>query len=224
MISISPNEKTNSNICPFIKFKLLSIISENLMKKVLFTIIALIFSASLGYSQVTTLWEKSATAGTKPAWEAGSTTRGIGYGLVGGNQRLYVVNRNASVGGKQIFIFNATTGDSVGMLDTTGLSGGFYPVNDVEVSSNGIIYVGNMTLDATTTSFKVYAYSSEVAAPTEVINYTSATAMRLGDKITVTGSTADNTVTIWAAAANASGEVVKFTTSDNGTTFTAEVS
>ncbi len=55
--------------------------------------------------------------------------------------RLYVVNRNAAFGGKQIFIFNAPTGDSVGMLDTTGISGGTYPVNDVEVSTDGIIFV-----------------------------------------------------------------------------------
>ena len=193
------------------------------MKKLLFTIFAILYAASMGYSQVTTLWEKSATAGTKPAWETGSTTRGIGYGLVGANNRLFVVNRNAAFGGKQIIIFNAATGDSVGKLDTTGIAGGFYPVNDVEVSTNGIIYVGNMTLDATTTAFKVYAYSSEGAAPVAVINYTSATAMRLGDKITVTGSTTDNSVTIWAAAANATGQVVKFTTTDNGTTFTAQV-
>ncbi len=193
------------------------------MKKFLYTIVLLLFAASIGYSQVTTLWEKSETAVTKPYWEAGSTTRGLSYGLVNSNHRLYVVNRHADFGGKQIFVFNAATGDSVTALDTTGLAGGFYPVNDVEVSSNGIIYVGNMTLDATTTAFKVYAYSSEVAAPIEVITYTSPSAMRLGDKITVTGSTADNTVTIWAAAANATGDVVKFTTTDNGATFTPEI-
>ena len=55
------------------------------MKKILITIVALFCFASLGYSQVTTLWEKSATAGTKPTWETGSLTRGISYGYVGGN-------------------------------------------------------------------------------------------------------------------------------------------
>ena len=62
------------------------------MKKILFTIIALFCFASLGYSQVTTLWEKSATAGTKPIWETGSSTSGISYGSVGGNNLLFVVN------------------------------------------------------------------------------------------------------------------------------------
>ena len=189
------------------------------MKKVFFTIFALLYAASIGYSQVTTLWEKSATAGTKPAWETGSTTRGIGYGLVGANQRLYVVNRNAAFGGKQIFIFNAATGDSVGMLDTTGISGGTLAVNDVEVSTDGKIFVCNL---ASGGFFKVYRYDSEVAAPLTVINF-DATGQRLGDKITITGSTADNSIIIWVAdATSASGLVHKFTTADNGTTFTPQ--
>ena len=193
------------------------------MKKVILSIIAALFIVSIGYSQVTTLWEKSANSGTKPSWEAGSLTRGLGYGLVGGNHRLFVANRNASLGGKQIFVFNALTGDSVAMLDTTGISGGTYPINDVEVSTDGIIFVGNLTTNSSTTAFKVYKYTSEGAAPVEAINYTSATGYRLGDKFTVTGSTTDNSIIIWAANAAATGEVIKFTTADNGATFTPEV-
>ena len=189
------------------------------MKKILFTIIALFCFASLGYSQVTTLWEKSATAGTKPTWETGSTTRGIGYGLVGTNQRLFVVNRNASFGGKQIFVYNAATGDSITKLDTTGISGGTLVLNDVEVSSDGKIFVCNVAAGG---FFKVYKYNTELSVPVTVINY-DATGKRLGDKITITGSTADNSIIIWAASATATGEVVKFTTTDNGTTFTPQV-
>ncbi len=193
------------------------------MKKVILSIFAALFIVSIGYSQVTTLWEKSANSGTKPSWEAGSLTRGLGYGLVGGNHRLFVANRNASLGGKQIFVFNALTGDSVAMLDTTGISGGTYPINDVEVSTDGIIFVGNLTTNSSTTAFKVYKYTSEGAAPVEAINYTSATGYRLGDKFTVAGSTTDNSIIIWAANAAATGEVIKFTTADNGATFTPEV-
>ena len=193
------------------------------MKKLLFTIFAILYAASIGYSQVTTLWEKSATTGTNPVWQTGSLTRGISYGLVGGNNRLYVVNRTVAFGGKQIFVFNAATGDSVGMLDTTGISGGTYPVNDVEVSTDGIIFVGNLSTNSSTSAFKVYKYTSEAAVPVEAINYTSVTGYRLGDKFTVTGSTADNSIVIWAANASATGEIVKFTTTDNGTTFSPEV-
>ncbi|MBE0538888.1 MAG: T9SS type A sorting domain-containing protein [Ignavibacterium sp.] len=189
------------------------------MKKIIFTIFALIYLTGTGYSQVTTLWEKSATAGTKPAWETGSSTRGIGYGLVGTDHRLFVVNRNASFGGKQIFIFNAATGDSVGKLDTTGISGGTLVLNDVEVSSDGKIFACNVAAGG---FFKVYKYDTELSVPVTVINY-DATGKRLGDKFTITGSTADNSIIIWAASATATGEIVKFTTTDNGTTFTPQV-
>ena len=45
----------------------------------------------------------------------------------------------------------------------------------------------------------------------------------LGDKFTVTGSTADNSIVIWAPNAAATGEVLKFTTTDNGVTFTPAI-
>lgn len=193
------------------------------MRKLVLTFLAIVLTVGLGYSQVTTQWEKSATAVTKPYWDAGSVTRGIGYGLVDSNHRLYVVNRHADFSGKQIFIFNALTGDSVGRLDTTGLAGGTFPVNDVEVSTDGVIFVGNLTTNSSTSAFKVYKYTGEVAVPVVAVDYTSVTGYRLGDKFTVTGSTADNSVIIWAANATATGEVVKFTTTDNGVTFSPEV-
>jgi len=189
------------------------------MKKILLIITVLILSAEFNFSQVTTLWEKSATLSTNPSWNTGSLTRGISYGQVGANHRLFVVTRAASFGGKQILILDAATGDSVGVLDTTGISGGTFAVNDVEVSSDGKIFVCNLAVGG---SFKVYRYDTEASAPLTVINY-DATGKRLGDKITVTGSTADNSIIIWAVSADEDGEVVKFTTTDNGMTFTAEV-
>lgn len=195
------------------------------MRKIIFTFLALVFITGFSYSQVTTLWEKSAATTTLPVWfsPSGNTERGLGYGLVGANHRLFVVSRNGGAfGGKQIYVYNAVTGDSVSKLDTTGLAGGLFVVNDVEVSSNGIIFVCNMTTNAQTTPFKVYRYDSEAAAPVAVINYAAPTGMRLGDKFTVTGSTADNSIVIWAASAN-SNQLVKFTTADNGLTFTPEI-
>jgi hypothetical protein len=192
------------------------------MKKLLFTIFALLYAASLGYSQVTTLWEKSTTAGTKPLWDTGGLTRGISYGSVGGDHLFFVVSRHASIGGKQIIYYDALTGDSLGQLDNTGIVGGVAIVNDVEVSTDGKIFVGNMTTSASADAFKVYRYDSLSAAPVAVITY-NATAERLGDKFTVTGSTTDNSIIIWAATSLASagaGNLLKFTTTDNGVTFT----
>src|SRR5574338_295794 len=193
------------------------------MKKIIFTIFALVYFASTGYSQVTTLWEKSAATGTKPVWDSGSLTRGLSYGLVGGNNLLFVVARNAAIGGKQIIYFNALTGDSLGQLNNTGIAGGVAIVNDAEVSTDGKIFVCNMTTNASADAFKVYRYDSLSAAPVAVITY-NATADRLGDKFTVTGSTADNSIVIWVATSLASagpGNLLKFTTTDNGQTFTS---
>lgn len=189
------------------------------MKKMLYLIVFLIIAVSTSYSQVTTLWEKSAATSSNPVWNTGSVVRGLAYGQIGANHRLFVVTRYADFGGKQILIINAVTGDSVGMLDTTDIAGGTFAVNDVEVSTDGKIFVCNLAVGGI---FKVYKYDTEAAAPVTVIDY-DATDMRLGDKITVTGSTADNSIIIWAVSADADGEVVKFTTTDNGITFTPTI-
>lgn len=191
------------------------------MRKIIFTFLAFVFIASLSYSQVTTLWEKSVGAGTKPSWfsPTGSTERGFGYGLVNGNHRLYIPSRNT---GNFVYIYNALTGDSVGNLRTDGISGGTFAINDCEVSSNGVIFVCNLSANISTGAFKVYKYTTEADSPVVAINYIGTAAARLGDKFTVTGSTADNSIIIWAASGNTQ-EVYKFTTTDNGNTFNATV-
>ncbi len=190
------------------------------MKKILYVFVLILFSVSLGYSQVTTLWQKSTATSNLPAWFSTNNERGLSYGFVGGNHRLYIASRNATFG-NNIYIYNALTGDSVGLLNTTGISGGLFVINDVEVSTNGVIYVCNMTTDASIAAnpFKVYRYTTETDTPVAVISFNTTGTVRLGDKFTVTGSTADNSVTIWAASGN-TNNVYKFTTTDNGATFT----
>ncbi|MGQ9643982.1 MAG: T9SS type A sorting domain-containing protein [Ignavibacterium sp.] len=190
------------------------------MKKLITSLFILIF-VGIGFSQVTTKWEKSAATSSLPTWfsPTGSTERGFGYGLVNGNHRLYIPSRN---GGNFIYIYNALTGDSVGTLSTAGMTGGTFAINDVGVSNDGQIFVCNLTTGANTSPFKVYRYSTELDSPIVAINYTAPVAARLGDKFTVTGSASDNSLTIWAAAGN-THEVYKFTTTDNGNTFNPSI-
>lgn len=193
------------------------------MKKLIYFIVLLISTSSLCYSQITTLWERSAAANTKPVWESGSLTRGIAYGSVGGQDLLFVVSRNADIGGKQVMYFDATTGDSIGQLNTSAIAGGVAVINDAEVSTDGKIFVCNMTTNAVNDPLRIYRYDSLSAAPVEVITYNS-TADRVGDKFTVTGSTSDNSIIIWVPTSLSSagaGSVLKFTTTDNGITFTS---
>jgi len=187
------------------------------MKRFL-TVVPFVFvAASMAFAgvELTTVWEKSASQGTLPSWfDTTDKTRGLDYGTVGGNDRLYVVSRH---NGNFIYILNAATGDSLGRLDNTGITGGTYHVSDVAVSQDGVIFVCNLAVGGT---FIVYKWTDETAAPVQVITY-DATGKRLGDKLSISGSASDNSLVIWAASAN-SNDVVKFTTADNGATFTPE--
>ena len=169
--------------------------------------------------QVTSLWEKSQTGGNLPSWfsSTANSERGLAYGYVGGNHRLYVVKNNIPA----VVVLDAASGDSVGTLDVTGISGGTFALNDIEVSSDGVIFGCNLTTNASTSAFKVYKWANESSTPVEVINYTGA-AYRLGDLFTVVGSTADNSIKIYAAQSGGANVVV-FTTTDNGNTFTPTV-
>ncbi len=168
------------------------------------------------------VWEKSSSAANFPSFlGTGNTERGFAFGTIGGNDRVILVDRKVS---NFVYVLNAATGDSVGRLDTTGflaISGGTLRINDAEVSSDGVIFACNLATGAgSDTVFRVYKWTNESATPQLVVSYNAK--IRMGDKFTVTGSTADNSVVIWAVGA-ASKSVVKFTTVDNGATFTPTV-
>jgi len=184
------------------------------MRKVLLTLFLLTLTVVMS-GQVTTLWEKSVTNSNLPAWfDTGNLTRGLDYGTIGGNERLLVVSRN---GGNFIYVLDAATGDSLGYLDATGIAGGTYNVSDVAISEDGVVFVSNLAIGA---EFRVYQYN-DIAAPYSSVITADGTARRLGDKFSVTGRVDDNTVVIWAASAS-SNEVLKITTTDNGTSWNNE--
>jgi hypothetical protein len=166
---------------------------------------------------VQTLWQKSAGSGTLPAYfsASGNTERGFAYGKVGGNDRIYVASRT---GGTFIYVFDALTGDSVGTLSTTGISGGTFAVNDIEVTSDGVIYAGNMTSTSATSAFKLYRYATEASTPVVALSYTFEGNTRFGDNFTIVGSTADNSAKLYLPAAS-NDSIWVFTTADNGATF-----
>lgn len=155
-------------------------------------------------------WTVSSGQNNLPSWfsTTGNTERGLAYGFVNNLHRLYIVNR------PNISILEPATGDVVGNLSTTGMTGGVYTVNDIETSTDGKIFVGNLTTAANTAPFKVYKFDSETSAPTVVIEY-SGSALRLGDKFSVVGSWADSTAVLYAMG-NGTGTLLKWTMS-NGT-------
>jgi len=193
------------------------------MKKVVYFLSLVFMISSMTFSQSlsTTVWEKSKAKSNYPKFmldTTGSLTRAIAYGKIGGNDRFLVCTRNVA---SNIYIFNASTGDSVGKLNMTGVTGGTYPINDVEVSSDGVIFAANLSLGSgSDTAFVIYKWTSESATPVKAVSFKGPG--RLGDKITVVGSTADNSIVIYAATAG-SDKVVRLTTTDNGNTFTPQI-
>lgn len=168
------------------------------------------------------LWGLTQANGNFPAYiSTSSYTRGMAYGKVNGEDRVYVVTR---FGPHRIVIYNALTGDSLGVIDKPADAEGvgLFHLNAVDVSEDGIIFACNMTLGSDATHpFRVYRWDNETAAPQTVISYDGGVG-RLGDMFSVYGKASDNSLTIYAGVANGN-QFVKFTTTDNGVTFTPEV-
>lgn len=150
-------------------------------------------------------WSFSAAGNNLPQWlsPTASTERGLAYGFINNNHRLYVVSR------PNVLILDAQTGDVVGSLNISGISGGTFTLNDVEVTDDGKIIAANLTTSASTSAFKVYKWDDETSTPQLIIEY-SGGAYRLGDKITVVGSWSDNSAVLYAGVAN-SNRILRWT-------------
>jgi hypothetical protein len=175
-------------------------------------------------AQIETLWERT-VPNDHPDWFGETNTeRGMAYGVVDDNARVFVASRSETP--NRIRVLNAETGVDVGVLSSAGVAGGYlgaFVLNDVGVSDDGVIFACNMELSPTADNpFKVYRWDDEDADPVVVITWSQDSSMRLGDRIKVFGSTADNSLEIYAAAANMN-RIVKFTTDDGGQTFDSEI-
>ncbi len=123
----------------------------------------------------------------------GNNERGLAFG----NNHVYLVSR-ASVSGSSlnIRILDKLTGTVSPGVDLGGLavgsgiiSGGLFPINTVRVSSDGAIYVNNMTSAAPANgNFRVYRWANELATPTVAYSGAPLTGARIGDSIALIGS------------------------------------
>jgi hypothetical protein len=164
----------------------------------LFSII-LIGAVNTATAQFNTVWQQSVATSDLPAWFGTDLERGMAYGNIGEDTHVFVVSRKS---GLFVQYLDPATGALGGSLNTTDVSGGTFALNDVGTTSDGVVMASNMTINVTTSAFKVYAWTNKTDAPVAVINYVGGTdAVRLGDKITVTGSVADGTAKVWAASA-----------------------
>jgi hypothetical protein len=132
--------------------------------------------------------------------------RGLSYNRA--NNHLYLVDRN---GGNNIRILDGTSGNLLGSLDMTGVTGGTFPVNMIDVSDDGIIYAANLTTDTDTTPFKVYRWANEAAMPTvafdsSVTAITAGADTRIGDTLAVIGAGSGTRIATGGNVATAAGD------------------
>lgn len=167
-------------------------------------ILALAFTGTV-QAQFDTVWQQSVATTNLPTYFGADTERGAAFGKLGDTEYVFVVSRNA---GLFVRYVNSTTGELLGSLPTTGVSGGTFALNDGGSTDDGVFIASNLTTNLSTAAFKAYAWTSTTGDPATIINYTGGTeALRIGDKITVTGSVADGTAKIWAASGAIAGRV-----------------
>lgn len=170
--------------------------------------------------QLNTVWERTTLANDLPEWFEPGFVRGMTYGTVDGNERIYAVNRTDA----RLEVLNPNNGSEVSLesdFDLSGISGGTYPMNDVEISEDGVIFVGNLAVDASSSPFRLYWWTSEGGSFDDSL--TVSVPARLGDKFTVVGSVEDNTAEIWMPAAGSDpGLVYVATTADQGASWDIE--
>ncbi len=171
------------------------------MKKITSLFAVLVMAMSVSATVVVeTNWQLSATTvpSTIPTW-LGANCRGLAYGTMGGNERVFAVSRN---NGDLIHILNASTGVEIGTLPmgTMVVTGSYFVINDAGMTSDGVLLVGSMALAGG--EFKVYRWDTETSDPTLAISYPAALG-RMGDKITIVGSIAAGTARVYAATATA---------------------
>lgn len=164
-------------------------------------------------AQFNTIWEKSAALNNLPSWFSASDTRerGFAVGYNNGSPRVYLISNKAV---PTVIILDAFTGDSVGTLNTTGISGGLIPLNDIitPIPTYGWespIYACNLTDNAQVNPFKIYRWENENSIP-ELIITDDASPIRLGDHFS---AEVFFLLRIIAAASN-TNKIIDYTSSD----------
>lgn len=105
------------------------------------------------------LW--SLAPGSRPYLNEDNTQRGLALNPLNGN--VLLVSRSGS---NQVVVLDGQTGaekHKLGMLlgDETPVSGGTFAVNQVGVANDGVVFVGNLTLDGSTTAFRLYRWEND---------------------------------------------------------------
>ena len=143
--------------------------------------------------------------GDRPYISTDNSQRGLAYNPL--TDHLLLVSRT---GGDAVHILDAATGADLGALNNgpNPPSGGTFAMNLVGVADDGQIYVCNLTLNGTTTPFKVYRWFDESPEQTPTVVWEgdpgNGNAQRWGDTLAVRGADLNTQILV----ASRSGTVV----------------
>ncbi len=197
--------------------------TQHLRKLIMsFAVSAFLFGAlsvQTNAQELRKVWERSARTGAAeglPSWFIAGYVRGMDLN----GQNLYAVDRTNT----EIRVLDIATGADVTLTtpyDLTGVAGGTYPVNDVAFSDDGAMFLGNLTTNASDTAivnpnpFRLYWWTTEGGTYTDSLTFFTQPGHRIGDKISVVGSLADNTVEVWMPAAGTTPGIIYVATTLN---------
>ena len=139
------------------------------------------------------LWLASSKVDAVPHYINPDVTTERGFAV--GSDHIYIASR---YNGTKVVAIDKTDGSFVKELSTAGISGGIYPINDIEVSDDGQILAAPLN-DAP--EFWIYKWENELADPVKWLTVDLPESMRLGDKFSVTGDLTGDAI-IMAAQAN----------------------
>lgn len=183
-------------------------------------------SAQAQHHALTNVWSVAPGAPTHTFMINDDRTRGSAYNPVTGH--FLVASRSpASPATTNVYILDGTTGSVLGTLpwDASVITSGNFAVNMVGITTDGVIYVGNLTTDATGSPgpFRLYRWANETAQPTLAYsgdpsagNTVGTNPRRFGDSLALRGAGTGTQILLGTY-----NQVVGLLTTTDGVTFTA---
>jgi len=173
---------------------------------------------------MTNLWSIATTTGAPYDYiSVDSSQRGIAYNPT--TNHVYVVSRTGST---TVHVLDGTTGENIGTLDMTGVSGGGgASLNLVDCTEDGQIYICNLATSEAT--FRLYRYTNEASAPVLVFfgdptlmdtNAPVTNSKRFGDNLATRGTGTNVQVLVHSRGGRASG--LLYPVDDTMNTFTSQ--
>jgi len=165
-------------------------------------------------AQFTQVWKVN--PGSGPMLSSGDHTRGAALNRSNGH---YLVTRKDI---PKIYVFDAANGTLLDSLNMTGVSGGTVAIQDIEATSDGVIYATNLILQTgADTVFKIYRWANDSSTTIPTVAFSGRPLDkngRFGDAFDVAG-TGTGTV-IYVGGNNTNTDSVMVFTTIDGVTFT----